>query len=150
MGDGTKEEEKHQGRTRREGDQQELGVEFVALRFEYPYRTYSLDSLSRASLSLPVTSQHQVPQDLYITRGAILRAFACSRLAAERTHTCVRHGAAQHSTAYRRTHHHITLLSLFFYPVVPSLYRNHKNSRNTCHEHEKGTKRRRTHNIVDP
>ena len=55
-----------------------------------PARTQGLDSsrasLSRASRFFPVASQHQVLQDLSITRGAIVCAFACSRLAAaERT-----------------------------------------------------------------
>jgi len=82
-----------------------------------PARTQGLDSsrasLSRASRFFPVASQHQVLQDLSITRGAIVCAFACSRLAAaERTHTCVRHGAAQHSLSSNTQSQH-TFIPLF-------------------------------------
>ena len=69
-------------------------------RFEYPYRMCF--SISRFSLFLPVASPHQVPQDLYITCGAIVRARV--QPASSRTHTHVR--AAQHSLSSNTPSHH--------------------------------------------
>ena len=143
--DGTKEEEKHQGRTRKEGARittsKNSRVGFVAVAVRVPRTDCASFSRARASRFFPVATQHKYPKTCKLL-AVQFYVLASSRLAAEHTRAC---GAAQHSlssnTPSQRITTHHTMFPLF-YPVRSALYRNHKNSRNTCPEHENGTKRR--------